>query len=157
MNWKLVLGLLALVATASAVPLGPYSIDYDLEDAIWTPIAKNDGIGADNLTTTAYAGVLLAPDGWALIIINDFNREIGLDSYDCWGMMSNVTEFIPVENLQSAVANDGQNWRAVWSLDGGWEDEILYGSESAAVTTGGWDREEVESFLGSLKVTKSAP
>lgn len=158
MNWKILIGLLALVATASAVPLGPYSIDYDLEDAIYAPIAQVQEFTADGVGATAYAGVILAPDGWALIIVNDFEEEVGLSKADVWAPFGGalIAELpVVVDGRDTFMATDGSKWRTTWALQAdGWEDGILYGSDTVAVTMGGWDRSEVEAFLGSIHIKK---
>jgi len=161
MNLKLILGLLALVGIASAVPLGPYSIDYGLEDAIYTPIAQVREFTTDGVNATACAAVVLAPDGWALIIVNDFEEEVGLSESDVWAPFGGGVMLAPMEIMidgcKTKMSTDGKNWRTVWTVQAeGWEDGILYGTDTVAVTTGGWDRLEVEAFLESIEVTKTS-
>lgn len=162
MNPNIVLGLMALVATASAAPLelGPYEISGDTDGMIWAPIAQNRGIG-NGFTTTAYAGALLAPDGWALFIMNDFDDEMALMKTDVWAPFQGapIEEMpITIDGRDTYMATDGRFWRTTWTLQStGWEDGILYGEDSIAVTMGGWDREGVESFLESITVIKPAP
>lgn len=161
MNWKMVLGLIVLVGIASAVPLGPYSIEYDCENAIYATIDQAREFTADGVNATGYAGVILAPDGWALVMVDDFEEEVGLSKADVWapfGVAEISEEPVTIKGCETILATDGNNWRTVWTLQAeGWEDGILYGNDTVAVTTGGWDREQVESFLESVSVTKSAP
>lgn len=159
MNWKIVLGLLTLVGSAFALPLGPYSIDYDPIEgatyAVWPQVPTFTT--ADGINATAYTGLILAPDGWALVIVNDFEEEVGLTKADFWAPFGGalISEHpVVVDGRDTFMATDGAKWRTTWTLQAeGWDDGILYGSDTVAVTMGGWDRAEVEAFLGSISIS----
>lgn len=161
MNCKMVLGLAALLATASAVQLGPYSIDYDeMDSAIWIPIPPAE----DFLYNASHAGVILTEDAWVLISCSsDFDKAAGINASDAGAPLLGdtiiITEHVTFDSNEgffSSTLGEHRIYRAVWTLDGGFgSDGILYGSDVISVTMGGWDQEEVERFLESIQVTKT--
>ena len=163
MNWKIVLGLLALVGSAFALPLGPYEIDYDLDNATLIPIGEEEITTTDGVNATGYAGVVLAPDGWALVIVNDFEGEVGITMSDITSsVMGNLTNLdtMTIGGRDAYIvwnSTEDPTYRAAWTLDGSIDaDGILHGSDTVAVTMGGWDLPQVEAFLESISISAAA-
>lgn len=154
---RILFTIFLLLGGAGAVSLGPYEIDYAAPgNAIWTPVAKSN-ITADGVAARGYAGIVLAADGWVLLILNDFDEPVALSEDDAFGMMKTAPVArvpVSIDGCETVLVSDGFFWRSVWTLQAdGWEDGYMIGSDTVAVTMGGgWSRSDAVEFVESVRI-----
>jgi len=153
----LFLAALLIVGGASAATIGPFDVTYEMDGSIWTGIAQVRTFEtSDGVPATGWAGVVLGPDGWALIMVHRFEDDVYLTMDDViYPMSRDEVDIFAIDRpggRQAVAVTDGAKVRSVWTLDGGWDGDILVGRDMVAATTGGLSFEEAARFLGLVEV-----